>query len=339
MKIGELRDKMKQLEKEELQTLIVEMYKLIPKRVKEDTGIDRLIDHPHQFKAAKKTSQSVEQTVDFDMLRSEVELFIKNAYEQNYIAPNRIIAKKERSNWRFTAKRLVDQVTAFASQSNYEQQCAVLLEKLYILFCYASGHYVFTSEEPFRALKIPQEAFLNRVISLKKKVDQPNKWIREALLLIIDNGVDRETLTSTLLTTMIEHLTNAPLKEQAIRICEELIQVQLSKPTPTKRTFIFQVDFHRDRKIEYLVEMVFMIQSALGEYVEAVNYYEQQYPEQSDKEIKLYIELSLIKRYQRLQDWLNVYERAVENGIVPRDSLQRMYQYIKETNQFPEYMY
>ena len=107
----------------------------------------------------------------------------------------------------------------------------------------------------------------------------------------------------------------------------------------TKRTLIFQIDFQRNRKIEYLVKMIFMIQSALGEYEEAINYYEQHYPKQSDKEIKLYIELGLIKMYQRPQEWFKVYERAVENGIVPRDSLRRMYQYIKETNQFPEYMY
>lgn len=339
MKITELREKLRNKEKEELQTLIVEMYKLIPKSVKEEKEIDALIDHPTQFKTQAKKTQTALTSVDFQMLKSEIEQFIEHAYAQYYIAPNRIVPKKERSNWRTLAKRLVEQLMVIASKPAHQKDCAVLLEKLYVLFCYASGHYVFVSEEPFRTLKIPQEAFLKRVIVLKKQVDEPKHWIRDVLQLIVEHDVDRETLTSTLLITLLEELSNTPLKEQAIEICKQLVEerkeqlAQLQSPKKSRYYFASSKEYAERRKLNSLVEMIFILQSTLGEKEKAVQYYQQHYVE-DDQEIKLYVLLRKIKGYQRPEDWLQAYEHAVEDGVKPRKDLTREYNYIKEHDDF-----
>lgn len=342
MKVTELREKLRNLEKAELQALIVEMYKLIPKSVKDAKDIDALIDNPVQFKEKKKTVKATASTIDFKALKQEIELFIEHANAQYYIAPNRIVPKKDRSNWRIIVKRFIDQLTLAASNPEYQKDCADLFEKLYSLLVYATNHYIFVSEEPFYTLKIRQEEFLKRVIVLKKQVEFPKQWIRSTLQLILDYGVDRETLTSTLLQTLLEELPNAQLKEQAIDICEQLLQEkhnQLNEleKSPYKGAYSTSSSSTYSIKdnINSLVIFIFMLHSLLGEKELAIQYFEQHTIEKSP-EVKLYIVLRYIREYQQIQDWLSTYERAVADGIKPRGQLQKEYMYIKKNG---KYMY
>lgn len=336
MKVSELREKIKQRKKEELQKLIVEMYKQIPKAVRENKEIDALIDDLEQFQSKRVKGNN--RNINFDELKHKVEQFIEDAYAQNYFAPNRKIPKKERSNWRITAKRLVNDVTTLANQPEYIKDCTILLEKMYILFCYASGHYVFKSEEPFYTIKIPQGDFLKRVILLKRQVEEPDKWIRGIMLLILDNDVDRNTLSETLLETLLEELNNAPLKERAINICEDLMKERMKRFKKSSRSKRRSFDYRTESEINNIVKMIFMLQSLLGEYEQAVAFYKQHYIESPD-EVKLFILLTLIMGYQRPQNWIKEYELAVANQVDPRDRLQRAYEYIKRTNEFPEYIF
>lgn len=335
MKIPELREKIRSREKEELQTLIVEMYKLIPKSVKDEKEIDALIDQPTQFKAKKKALKTIDTPVDFPALKKEIEQFLTHAYAQNYIAPNRLIPKKERSTWRFIAKRFIDQITVAASNPDYEKDCASLLEKLYILFCHASSHYIFVSEEPFYTLNIPQEEFLKRVIILKKQVDSSNQWIRETLQLILEQDLDPLTLTNTLLEMLLEQLPNVQTKKEAIAICEQMIDEQAQKiiEPAQKKPYAPNQNYAIEKNINTLVEMMFILHSTLGEKEQAVQYFEQ-HAIQSSSEIKLYVLLRKIKGYQTIQDWLNTYEQAIEAGIKPRENLQQEYLYVKKHGKF-----
>lgn len=334
MKIGELREKIKNVKTDDLQQIIVEMYKQIPKKMREEKEIDKLIEDPEIFKKRKSAKKSMKD-LDFSSVEKEVQFFIKNAYEQNYVAPNRTIPKKERSNWRFTAKRLVDQVTSFANHPEHRKVSISLLEELYRLFVYASGHYVFVSDEPFYTLKIPQEDFLKRIIWLKKEIEDPDKWISDSLKLVLECDLDYQTSTSSLLEVILSTLNNAPLKERMVGIAEKLIQEKRSSAKRTKGRYR---DWKQEEMINHLVKMVFMTQSALGEYQLAVEFFEKYYIESKD-EIKLFILLRLIMKYQNIEVWKNEYERAVKRGIKPRAASQNMYDYIRRENQFPDYIY
>lgn len=276
--------------------------------------------------------------LDFSSVEQETQTFIKNARAQYYIAPNRVIPKKDRSNWRFTAKRLVEQITALANQPDHQQASASLLEDMYKLLCYASGRYVFTSEEPFYTIKIPQEAFLERVILLKKKMDAPSKWIEESLVLILEEGIDRYTLYSALLETLLETLDNAPLREEAVRIADNLLQEKRIIQSKTVKTFYNSEAIRNERFINNLVEMLFMTQSSLGEYEKAIELFKKYY-QRSREEVALYVLLQWISGDQRVEEWVREYKLAVKQGIEPRDSLQRTYEYIKRENKLPEFIF
>lgn len=323
MKVSELREKIKQRDQRELQDLLVEMYKLIPKAVKEEKEVDRLIDNPSDFKAGHKKVQATPQTIDFIALEKEVIQFLENAYAQNYIAPNRIVMKKERANWRFTAKRLVDQVTVLLNEPQYEVACIALLEKLYELFCYASGHYVFASEVPFETLKMSQVTFYETVARLKKKTELPYTWIRRMLVHMIDAGTDYNTSSSELREAFSSLLTDVPLKELAIQICKELMEER-------EQRIITRVSdkYVEQGKIESLTEMVFIIHSTLEEYEEAIAFYKKHYTDRRE-EVQLYRLLSLIKQHQQPQQWVNVYEEAVKEGVEPRSELRKVYRALK----------
>ncbi|RWR04475.1 hypothetical protein QNH23_10200 [Siminovitchia fortis] len=334
MKVSELREKIRSSTKDELQQIIVEMYKQIPKKMREEKEIDRLIENPDAFKKRKNTQRPMEN-LDFHSIEKETRWFIQNAYEQNYVAPNRLIPKKDRANWRFTAKRLVEQVSSFANHPEHGKTCAALLEELYRLFVYASGHYVFASEEPFDTLRIPQVDFLNRVVLLKKEIEDPDKWISESLNLVLETGVDYQTLTSSLLEVILSTLNNAPLKERMIEIAEKLL---LEKHRTAKRSKGRYSDWKDEEYINNLVEMIFITQSALGEYQPAVDIF-QKYHFESRDEVKLFILLRLIMEHQSVEIWKQEYERAVKLGVNPREGLKETYDYIKRENEFPEYIF
>ena len=331
MKVSELRNKLKNRKIDELQLLIVEMYKAVPKAVREAKGIDQLIDDPSAFKKKKSNASHISKQLDFPAVEAEVQLFIKNAYDHNYIAPNRIISKKERSGWRITAKRLIDEVAVFSNHPDHYKAGLVLYEELYKLFCYASSYHVFVSEHPFRTLKIEQADFLKRIILLKKKFEYPDKWVTESLTLILENEVDFETLPSVLLEVLMEALDNAPLKEKMIDIAEKLLQ---EKQLEMKHTEQIHDKYLHEEYINNLVEIIFKTKSLLGENEEAVGFYKQNYIN-TTAEVKLYILLNWIMDFQRLENWLEVYEKAIKRKIKPRDILQRTYEYIKSHNEFP----
>lgn len=337
MKVSELREKLKDRKKDELQHLVVEMYKQFPKKMREAKEIDQLVDDASAFKTKKKSGNKVINNIDFDSVKVETENFIKDARAQYYFAPNRLISKKERSNWRFTAKRIVEQVTGFCNQPEHAKAGVSLLEELYKLFCYAACHYVFTSQEPFHTLKIPQEDFYKRVVLLKKQVEEPGVWIRDSLLLILENEIDYDTLKSSLSQVLLDTLNNAPLKEKAIRIGEDILGEKKANAKKVLRAEGKSISIRGEDCINDLVEMIFMTQSSLGEFKVANKFFNQHYVS-LNKEIKLYVLLGLIMHNQRVDDWMEEYESAVQKGINPRKALEKATEYIREKSEFPEYI-
>lgn len=337
MKVSELRAQLNTRKKDELQQLIVEMYKLFPKKMREVKEIDQLINDPDAFNKGRKNTKQQIQYQDFDSVESETKIFIEHARLQYYIAPNRVVSKKERSNWRFTAKRLIEQVTALSSHPGHGKTCASLLEELYKLFSYASGHYVFASQEPFYTLKIPQEDFLKRVLLLNKDVKDPDKWISDSLVLVLEFDPDRDTLTSTLLKTFLDTLNIALLKEEMIQIAENMLQEKQTSLKKIGQLNKKSIDFNDEHYINNLVEMIFMTQSALGEYKIAIDFFKKNHVNFME-EIDLYVLLMLIMNHQRVEDWINEYELAIEKNINPRDGLKEAYKYIKRESEFPAYI-
>ena len=72
MKVTELKKTIGGYRTERLRRLVVEMYKAMPKRVKEDHGIDDMICSP----ASKRNNRKSEVVPDIGALESETERFV-----------------------------------------------------------------------------------------------------------------------------------------------------------------------------------------------------------------------------------------------------------------------
>src|SRR5437667_4281228 len=124
MKVAEIEGKIEGYKAGPLRRLVVEMYKAMPKSVKEAQRIDELICNP----AVDRKKQNLEVPVDMKFLSQEVEEFISNAYNQCYYGPNSVVPKRERSKWRFIALRLFNQLKQAAGVPENAAAASGLLE-------------------------------------------------------------------------------------------------------------------------------------------------------------------------------------------------------------------
>ena len=83
MKIQELRDLIKNADRDKLEKAFAESYKQFTKRQKEE--VDLLIQDIFEGNERPKTGK--QEVVNFDALELEIAIFLQNAYAQNYFAP------------------------------------------------------------------------------------------------------------------------------------------------------------------------------------------------------------------------------------------------------------
>jgi hypothetical protein len=158
MKVAELKQHLEKHSQEQLRFIIKELYKAIPKQHKEDRQIDALIEDPQGFLSPGKTKKTLPP--DFDSLKWEIETFIDHVQKDYYFAPNRVVPKKQRSQWRFLVKRFHKDLILVANQNETDLPAAAkLLEKLYNLLCHGCGYYIFKTDDPL--LTIPSAPWVS----------------------------------------------------------------------------------------------------------------------------------------------------------------------------------
>lgn len=111
--VNELKNGIKKYDKKELEFIIVSLYKCIPKKVKEEYDIDSYIKN---IDINKKTDV-VKKEIPFDEIYNEIIYFIKCIDLGYYCSPNRVIAKKDRSAWRFKVKRFYKKLNKISPDS------------------------------------------------------------------------------------------------------------------------------------------------------------------------------------------------------------------------------
>jgi len=189
MKIEEVRQHLEHLAVADLRHVAAQLYKVLPKKVAEEKGADRLISDPQNFLEANKVRKAP-ALPDLGLLEFETQEFLENASEQRYFAPNRIISKAERRRWRFVAKRLYEDWCLLAAQAENLAASTKAMEDLYRILCRGCEVYLFPSTDTFRAIGVPQPEFLEQLIVLKAQLCSPNEWIAHALSLVHTGATD-----------------------------------------------------------------------------------------------------------------------------------------------------
>lgn len=343
MLVSELKDILKDYQEEELRLLAVELYKAMPKGVKEDKEIDTLVREGKELLHKKKGQKAPKKPVDINSLKEEIEEFIANAYQQNYFAPNRVIPKKERPKWRFKVKAYVKDLQSVPAEGPEGLLAAELLGKLYTMVAYSCSYYLFSTEDPFRSVGIGQSEFLEIALTKRFAHGLDREAVKAGFNLTMAEGMDRETLEDELFHTLIMTLKTPDAKEMAleetIKQKEELDAGWRAASGGKKRSYGYSsAEFGYKEKGNHLVELALLLYLALCDYDEGIAYFKKNYQGEG-REILLYVLLRYLYFGDLKEYWVREYEEAVKKKIKPRESLQKVYTYIKENGEFPEYYY
>ena len=338
MLVSELRELLKKYNEEDLRLLISEMYKAMPKKLREDKDIDALLQDVHGYLRIRKVERKQDRQIDLNDLKPEIDQFIDYAYKQYYFAPNSFVHKKERPKWRFKAKDYIKSLQSVSVEGEEGRTATNLLEKLYEMLCYACGYYIFNTDNPFRSVGIEQTVLLDIILKRKLGSGISQESVKSAVVLVINSRVDSETLHSYLINVLVENLRSPDSKEIAVEQCM-ILKAELDGAKPNKSRKSWNSDFsdyERKEKINNLAETVFRLNIALCEFDEAIRYFKENNVER-DSEVSLYVLLSLLLEYELKEYWLREYDKAVKRGIKPRKTLEKTYEYIRENDKLPDY--
>jgi len=333
MRIGEVRNLLKKYSKEQLELIIAEMYKAIPKAVKEGMDIDGMLSDPDALKGKKKRTKAAERP-DIVSLETETEEFIGNAYNQYYFAPNSVVPKRERPKWRFVAKRLYKSLLAAARDEDNIPAASRLLEKLYVMLCYSCSYILFSAYDSFESVGIAQSEFFHSVLTLKRKHEAVTEFVPHAVSLIVDNGLNRYTLATELMEVALEFFSTPDIRELAVKECDNRVSAEVSALVKAQKG---SRDRYEGKKvINDLVEIVFLCCRDLHEVDRGIRYCAEKYQE-DHPEIKLYVILRWLYRCDERELFVREYKKALEAGVKPRKQLVDAFTALQKTGEFPKY--
>ncbi len=336
MKVGELREKLSKLKKEEVAKLAVEFYKLIPKAKKEDYAIDDMINNPRQPKKARTTKAKL-SLVEIGI---EVERFIENAKAQNYLVPNREVPKKERATWRFKVKKWYKELTNTKRHDADLNIQTTMLTQLYELMCEACEFQYFSAYDAFDSTGISQHDFYHSVITLLQESEGKSASVKKGITLVVNNALNRYTLYSGLMEAFIETLNIPDLKYQGIEIVKELLVKNNFDPgreSKDKYRSFYKNDYEKEWLHNNLVEFGARFYMSLLEWDEAIHFYKEHYY-QDREEVKLYILVRMLFEKREKEHVKQAIEQAIEKKIQPRKNLLSLLDQINETGELPDYM-
>jgi len=324
MLVKELRDIVKKYNEEDKEKIIIELYKKIPKRVKEDYDIDNYILNINN----KVTKE--EKKISFEDLEKEVIYFLECARSELYSSPNRIIPKTERSKWRFKVKRFYKELNSFLPDTEEGNRATDLLKSLYKVLSHGTHYLLFSSWETFKAVQVSQAEFLE-IIAKRKLV---NGLIKENLLYcidLLDVEYDPYDYHRSLLIAFETCLKTIDAKYMAIDLLKEEKDkkyVELLTLKKDKRISSHLL-YDKKEKINYFVECILDIYFDLSEVEEAIKYFHKNYLK-DNKEVKEYILLEFLEDNELYKEWIIEYEKHV-GKIDYRESLKNKYNELKQT--------
>lgn len=317
MKITELRKLLNTTSDADLKKSIVEIYELLPKNKKDeaDVIIESILKGMDPKKAIPK--------IDYEELSYDINRFLKNAYEQNYLRPNRMVQKKDRSKWRFLVKNYVKELDNVDVDHPFYDEAITLLTNLYNMMCYACNYYLFSSSDPFQSVGITQTGFYDILAKKVLAKGCTTEAVTNLLVCATQSGLSAMSLNLYQEINLISHLNNSNQLHFSIECANDLI-------TSTKEKWKKLPERSHNRyflkeQINNLCDFILMSKFELKEYnEETFKYYFDNHIEH-DQELNLYCALDLVDEDDD-ELWIQIYEYGVnKRKIDPRDRLKEMY--------------
>ena len=314
MKVSELREIIKKYNEEDKEKIIVELYKRIPKRTKEDYNIDNYIMNLN----VKVEKSDKEFTIE--RLEKEVNYFVECAYSDLYVSPNKIISKSERSKWRFKVKNFYKKLNSFLPTTEDGKKATDLLKDLFIILSFGTHYLTFSSWNTFGAIQISQSEFLMNIVQRKLANGITDDNLSYCIELL-NVKYDPQEYHKSILTSFESCLKTADARYMAIELLKK--QVLLWKEKYRQKD-----SYENKTYVNYFVECIIDIYIELCEVKNGISYFHKQYINR-DKEIKEYILLEKLEEYGLYKEWILEYEKHLEK-IDYRNELKEKYKEYKK---------
>jgi len=323
MKIQELRNLIKGADRELLEKAFAESYKQFTKRQKEE--VDQIISNI--FEGRNENKSKKEEILDFKALEAQITEFLKNAYAQNYFAPNRIIPKSQRPKWRFLVKNYIKELEKIPTKDENYAEAAKLLTDIYRLICEACNYYLFSTDDPFRSIGWEQQDLFQLVVKKNFGMGYPREKIAELLCYATSGGLSRESLHIYQESVLLAELRTSDVKYIVIEEAQKLIEERQRKLKELKKNESGR--YCLSEMINELCGIILMIAIELAEPASGIEYYFKNCV-RSDKEITLYCALDIVDWMEDDSLWIQVYEYGIGKMITPRSRLMQKYQQLME---------
>lgn len=320
MLVSELKKELEKYDNKELKSIIVELYKRIPKNKKEDYNIDEFIKN---IETTKTTSK---KEITYEELKKEIIYFLSLVDNEYYAIPNKIVPKKERSSWRFKVKRYYKELNKILPNFKDGNDATLLLIELFKRLSIGSNILLFTNWETFKAVGISQSNYYDTIIkrilyngytkdNLKKCID------------LLDIKKDPYELYYDMFESYIYNLKTIDNRETSIELMSEKV---ISLKNKIKNIKNNNQRYYIITDINNYVECISELYFILNEFELGKKYFHNNYIE-SDKEIIEYILLEKLEELNLYNEWIKEYETN-KNTIDFRDSIKEKYNSLKKDN-------
>lgn len=321
MKVQDLRNLLSGADRGLLEKAFVESYKHFSKSQKEE--IDSVIVSILEGKDTKKAEKKA--PVDFPALEQEINLFLENAYAQNYFAPNRVIPKNQRPKWRFLVKNYIKQLEKISVESEYFSRAVKLLGDLYHMLCYGCNYYIFSTEDTFRSVGWDQSDLFRMLVKKTFSQGYSKAAMGQLLLDACSGGLSRESLYVENMLVLLGELKTSDVKYMAIETAKELTEERLDKLRHLKKGGSDSRSYKLRETANNLCGMILMISIVLAEPEEGVRYFFENCKEY-DREVVLYKALDYTDYVSDDRMWVDVYRYGLKMKIEPRETLREEYE-------------
>lgn len=321
MLISELKNEIKKYNKNDLEKIIVELYKRVPKSKKEEYDIDDFIKNINV-----DDKEVVKKELDFDHFKKEIMYFLDCVDRGFYCSPNRIVSKKERSSWRFKVKRYYKELTKILPDSPNGGMATFLLIEIFKRLSTGSNTLLFVNWDTFRALGVSQDDYYDVIV---KRILY-NGYTKDSLKMCINLlGVlkDPEQLSYNMFEVFLNNLKTSFNKEDSIELIKyKIIELKEELKEKLKKTTNYDT-FYLEEKINDYVKLTMNIFISLGETEKGIKFFHSNYIE-SNKEIKEYVLLSELEAFNLIDEWIKEYEKNM-GKVDFRDYLNERYKTYK----------
>lgn len=336
MKAKELRAILSEIPKDKLLNLTLEFYKLIPKAQQEIAALDDYIESSTRKKKKKLTTE-----LTLAELEQQINQFIIDVRNQDYLYPNEMILKKERLAWRSKVKRWGKALTKKNRVAVDIPKQVELLTNLYQILCESCVCEYFSAYDAFQSIGVKQVSFYRNILKLLQKIENDNWKIKQGIILITNNPLNNYTLYSDLIIQFVKSLRKEVYYKKAIPIAHNLLvenDFNFNKNTMLTDPVLSESEtYKKEQRHNNLTELLYRLQVKLSDYTAAIDCYKKYYY-CLNEEIKLFVLVSLLFEKGKKKLIKKEIELAIENGIEPRESLLNLLSMINKENLLPQYL-